>query len=145
MAENDILLLLQKYQKVARLLGKEDDKKKFDEIINFYRKHNDTGTRGQNFVEKVFADFVKSHGERLDELSVHPDIKANKEHIADFWDGLEYGRKKEFTIFELNVIYFLISDQYDNYLKKDKKRMISLVDRAVRAKKMENSYDNIKV
>lgn len=151
MIKNESILLLQKYQKVARLLGNEDDVKGFDEIISLCKQHGSDNAKPDQDAPKrksdeiAFIEFTKSHGEHIGELSVHPEIKANKGRMIDFWDSLEAVQKEEFTIFELNIIRFLVSEQYDNYLKKDKKRIITSVDHAVRAKKMEKSYRDIKV
>lgn len=151
MIKKESIFILQKYQKVARLLGKEDDVKGFDEIISLCKQHESNNAKPtpdaakKKSDETAFNEFTQTHGERIGELSVHPDIKANKGRIIDFWDSLEAAQKEEFTIFELNIIRFLVSEQYDNYIKKDKKRIITSVDHAVRAKKMEKSYRNIKV
>lgn len=53
--------------------------------------------------------------------------------------------KSKFTIFELNVILYLISAQYNKYQKKDKQKIIRFIDQVVREKRLEDSYKAIKV
>ena len=154
MHKDEKLAILQKYQKVASLLGKEDDAKCFGDIISLYKEcsNNYTGQathsskqKSHESNENIYNAFVQGHGKDLEKLLIHQDIKTNKGQIIDFWDSLNDERKEQFTIFELNIILFLISEQYDKYSSKNKRRIIMSVNQAVRAKKMEKAYCNIKV
>ena len=69
----------------------------------------------------------------------------NKENIISFWSSQAEEDKSKFTIFELNVILYLISPQYSKYQKKDKQKIIRFIDQVVRGKKLEDSYKTIKV
>jgi hypothetical protein len=144
---------LQKYQKICQVLELIDDEKQFEEIIKFISnsRQNESSFRVMNttskkkYGEKDFEELTEKADILLENHSINSGIISNKDNIADFWNSLDGKAKEEFTIFELNVMLYLISNQYNKYMKKDKKRIISFLTDVVKAKRMEKSYNDIQV
>lgn len=151
MDNDNLIQFLQKYQKISQTLNIDEDVKQFDEIINNIKNCNLMNTAETNIVtkkkygEKDFEKLINSTEILLQDFDINSIIIINKDNIADFWNGLEADRKEDFTIFELNIMLFLISSQYNKYMKKDKKRIIAFLNDAVKSKRMEKSYRDIQV
>ena len=151
MTNDNIIQFLQKYQKISQALNIDEDVRQFDEIINFVKNNNVKDAAEFNTVlkkkygEKDFEELISNTEAHLQDYDINSEIIYNKENIADFWNSLDVNKKEEFTIFELNVMLFLISNQYNKYMKKDKKRIIAFLNDAVKSKRMEKSYKDIHV
>ncbi len=151
MAYENMILFLQKYQGVSQALNIDDDVKQFDEIINYIKSCNLKDKTEINIVtkrkygEKDFEELANNTEICLQDYDINPLIITNKDCIVDFWNGLDADKKDGFTIFELNIILFLISSQYNKYMKKDKKRIIAFLNDVVKSKRMEKSYKDIQV
>ena len=153
MNSDNMIQLLQKYQKICQVLELKDDEKQFEEIIELignsrqnessFRVINTTATK--KYGEKDFEKLTEQVDILLENYSINSGILSNKDNITDFWTSLDGKVKEKFTIFELNVMLFLISNQYNKYMKKDKKRIISFLADVVKAKRMEKSYKDIQV
>lgn len=144
--------VIEKYKGVGRLLGINDDEVILDEIIHFIddstgsSKDEKNSSLGKNkYGESSFYEMISSEELDLSAYKIAPGIVSQKDRIADYWHSLSDEEKGGFTIFELNVILFLISNQYNKYQKKDKKRIIGIVNSVSKEKRMESSYNNIVV
>ena len=81
----------------------------------------------------------------LSKYELSDSIVTSKENMIPFWCSLTETDKSKFTIFELNVILYLLSSQYNKYQKKDKQRIIRFINQVVREKRQEDSYRRIEV
>lgn len=145
--------IIEKYKGVGRLLGVVDDEAILDEIIQMIDNLTENQSIPNNANAKTKGKYGESEYQRiiseentdLSEYYIAPSIISRREDIQDYWHSLKDEEKSEFTIFELNIILHLISKQYKKYQKKDKKRIITMVNNAVKDKRMKDSYDNIVV
>jgi hypothetical protein len=153
MEYDNAIQLLQKYQKICRVLKLEDDLKRFEEIIDFISNNGqkestlkvlDTAPK-KKYGENNFKELIENSEIQLESYIIHSGIISNKDNIADFWNSLDADTKENFTIFELNVMLSLISNKFNKYMKKDKKRIISFLTDVVKSKRMEKSYKEIHV
>lgn len=143
--------VIEKYKSVSRLMGITEDEGILEEIIKLI--DTDTVPKMSNSVEKEkgkknygevdFQSIISDENTDIQNYEINPDIKLNKDKIVDYWYSIEHDKKNKFTIFELNIILFIISNQYVKYQKKDKKRIITLIDNVVKDKRMGDSYNNI--
>lgn len=146
-----MIQFLLKYQKISYVLNKDEDVKQFDEIINYIMKCNlkesvEINTvQKRKYGEKEFEEIVNSSEICLNKYDISSKLSNNKDNIVDFWYSLNINQKESFTIFELNIMLFLISSQYNKYMKKEKKRIIAFLNDAVKSKRMEKSYKDINV
>lgn len=151
MANDDMIQFLQKYQKIPQDLNIDEDVRYFDEIINYIKNCNfknivETNTvQKKKYGEKDFEELTNNAEVCLQDYDINPAIINYKDGIVEFWSGLNTDQKENFTIFELNIMLFLISNQYNKYMKKDKKRVIAFLNDAVKSKRMEKSYKDIQV
>jgi hypothetical protein len=93
--------------------------------------------------EVQFNELVLDSELDLLAYDIDPEIIVNKDNIVEYWHSLNKGEKIQFTLFDLNVILFLISRVFDSFWKKDKWSMVKFVDQVVRSKRMEESYKHI--
>lgn len=151
MSNDTMIQFLLKYQKISQDLNIDEDVKQFDEIINYIKNCNfkniaDTNTvQKKKYGEKDFEELINNTEVCLQNYDINSEIINYKDDIVEFWNGLNADQKENFTIFELNVMLFLISNQYNKYMKKDKKRVIAFLNDAVKSKRMEKSYKDIQV
>lgn len=138
-----VIQFLQKYQKISQTLDIVEDVKQFDEIIDYLKKCDLKVTTETNITPKKkygeteFKELINSNELLLKDYDINAEIVSNMDNIADFWNSLDAAKREDFTIFELNVMLFLISNQYNKYMKKDKKRVIAFLNDAVKSKRME--------
>lgn len=142
------ICLIERYRNVSKVLGLHEDEKMLDDIIDLLSKYDEgsvSGKKKSKYGETDFYNIVSEGCKDLGEYGLNEMIVLNKDKMLEFWDSLDEENKKDFTIFELNIILYLISDQYNKYQKKDKQKVQNFIDSVVRDKKMEESYKNIKV
>ncbi|WP_431808558.1 hypothetical protein [Lysinibacillus sphaericus] len=147
-----IIELLERYSSVSKILGIKEDTQTFNELIEFLKSgdlekndsHIKSQTRKSKYGEEDFYNFINDN-DYLDCLELNNEIKINKHNMISYWASLNNKQQEQFTIFELNIILFLISEHYNKYQKKDKKKIISLVSNVVKEKRMSTSYYNIHV
>jgi hypothetical protein len=99
--------------------------------------------RNDVFGENEFNQIVTNHECDLSVYRISADIINNKQTMYDFWRQLNEESKTAFTIPELNLIRWLISDLFDKYGKKNKRELISSIDEIVRNRRMRKSYERI--
>jgi hypothetical protein len=143
--------IIEKYKCVSRLLGLHEDEHILDEIEKSITNYNENASVSNNsdaqkknkYGEADFQNIISSSVVDLSPYEINSQIILNKEKIPDYWHSLSEEEKNSFTIFELNIILYLLSNQYNKYQKKDKKRILSLISTVVKDKRMSTSYDNI--
>lgn len=144
--------LLTKYKKISQVLGLIDDEKQFNELIELIRKNDvdvksasSQNLRKGKYTEKDFEEIVSSH-EKIDlsKYDIDDQIKSTQD-ILGFWHSLSIEEMEKFTIFELNLILYLLSNHFNKYQKKDKKKIISFISNFVKSKRMDESYNNLNV
>ena len=131
-------------------MGQKEDEELIEELMDMVKKYDEnTGkeksAKQSKLGETDFQHIISAEQEDLSKYELSNSIMSNKENMVPFWSSLAEEDKNRFSIFELNVILYLISAQYNKYQKKDKQKIIRFIDQVVREKKMENSYKNIKV
>jgi len=154
MEKDSAIKLLKKYQQISQVLKLEEDLNRFEEIIEFINDNNiqkesklkmlDAAPK-KKYNEKNFKELIENPEIDLDNYNINAGIISNKDNITDFWNSLDVETKENFTIFELNVMLFLISNKYNKYMKKEKKIIIAFLTDVVKSKRMEESYKEIKV
>jgi len=142
--------LLDKYRNISRIFGQKEDEQIIEELIELVAgcKENmgrDKEAKKSKFGEAEFRQMITAKPLDLSGYELSDGIVKHREDIPGFWSLLAEEEKGRFTIFELNVILFLISEQFNKYQKKDKQKIIRFIDQMVREKKMEDSYRSIKV
>ncbi|MNI02598.1 hypothetical protein D3C87_983710 [compost metagenome] len=153
MNENKSLELLKKYKKISGLLGLSEDEKLFDELIDFFdkidvseRDVSQQNIKKSKYTEKDFEEIVNSNEDLdLSKYDIDEQIKSNRTDIVEFWYSLSNDQMEKFTIFELNIILYLLSNHFNKYQKKEKKRIISFISNFVKSKRMDDSYNNLNV
>ena len=145
-----IIRLLEKYKNVGQIMGQKEDGELIEELIDMVKKYDEnTGkeksAKQSKLGETDFQHIISTEQADLSQYELNDSIMPNRGDMASFWSSLAEEDKNKFTIFELNVILYLISAQYNKYQKKDKQKIIRFIDQVVREKKMENSYKTIKV
>ncbi|MFW6680335.1 hypothetical protein ACOAOT_22205 [Lacrimispora sp. AGF001] len=141
--------VLEKYKGVSRLLGLQEDESVLDDLVNFITENytksftSDNDMKKSKFGDKDFQAITANDDIDLSIYDIDEQILLNRENLWDFWYSLDDDKKNKFTIFELNIILYFISNQYNKYQKKDKKRIISIINNVVKDKRMDNSYSNI--
>lgn len=140
--------LIEKYKNVSQVLGLREDEKIIEDIINLISKYDENNLISKNMKkskcgESDFYNIVSNDFDHLSDYGLNEDITSNIDKMLEYWDSLNEESKKNFTIFELNIILYLISNQYNKYQKKDKQKIQHFIDNVVRDKKMEGSYKNI--
>jgi len=145
-----IIRLLEKYKNVSQIMGQKEDEELIEELVEMVKKYDDnTGkeksAKQSKLGETDFQHIISAEQVDLSKYELNDSIVSNQRNMVPFWSSLTEEDKNKFTIFELNVILYLISVQYNKYQKKDKQKIIRFIDQVVREKKMENSYKTIKV
>ena len=145
-----IIRLLEKYKNVSQIMGQKEDEELIEELMDMVKQYDEnTGkekrAKQSKLGEPDFQHIISAEQADLSKYELNDSIMSNKENMAPFWSSLTEEDKNKFSIFELNVILYLISAQYNKYQKKDKQKIIRFIDQVVREKKMENSYKTIKV
>lgn len=145
-----LIQLLEKYKKVSQTLGLTEDEALIEELAEIVTEYAGTAgktrdTKKNKLGEADFQQLISTGQTDLSTYELNSNILSNKENMADFWSSLAEEDKSKFTIFELNVILYLISAQFNKYQKKDKQKIIRFVDHVVRDIKMEDSYKTLKV
>ena len=142
---------IEKYKSISQSLGLKSDEDVWDEITDFISssinvKSSNGSTNGLKkgkYGESDFHTITSNENIDLSTYGIDEKILSHKDDILDFWHSLDSEQRNGFTIFELNIILFLISPHYNKYQKKEKKRILSLVDSAVKDKRLNSSYDKI--
>lgn len=149
--------LLEKYKSISVLLGLSEDTKLLNELVEMLIVKNENGLKedsslmpkkskyGEKEFNKMINNYDNHHRLDLEQYDVNTLIISNKDNLIELWHTLKNEEQEQFSIFELNIILFLISNQYNKYQKSDKRKIISLISSVVKSKRMENSYNNIKV
>ena|GEM_PF-2274808 len=143
-----------KYKNISSSLGLTNDERIFNYILNHFlnliepvegNNHSvQTKVQKRNkYGEMEFQSILSNEPIDISGYDLDVRIQNNKDKIIDFWYSLSDDEKNDFTIFELNVILYLISKEYNKYQKKDKKGILSLINTVVKNKRMDNSYNNI--
>ena len=145
-----IIRLLEKYKNVSQIMGQKEDEELIEELVDMVKKYDDNTKKEKSIKqsklgETDFQHIISAEQTDLSKYELNDSIMSNQSHIVPFWSSQTEEDKNKFTIFELNVILYLISAQYNKYQKKDKQKIIRFIDQVVREKKMENSYKSIKV
>lgn len=145
-----IIRLLEKYKNVGQIMGQKEDEELIEELMDMVKQYDEnTGkeksAKQRKLGETDFQHIISAEQADLSEYELNDSIMSSQENMVPFWSSLAEEDKNKFTIFELNVILYLISAQYNKYQKKDKQKIIRFIDQVVREKKMENSYKTIKV
>ncbi|MDR1060123.1 MAG: hypothetical protein LBL83_02665 [Clostridiales bacterium] len=136
-------------------LGLKDDEAIFTDILNFIKSSKSSENANisvypdrQKRNKYGEADFQAIASDEIADISAYDidaRVVANKDNALNFWCLLNDEERCGFTIFELNVILYLISRRYNKYQKKDKKRIISIINAVAKNKRMADSYKNIVV
>ena len=142
--------LLEKYKSISRILGLPEDEELLDELGNMVDKYDSSvekerSAKKNRWGENDFQHMISEEQTDLTRYELNDSITSNRENMVSFWSTLTEEDKSKFTIFELNVILYLISAQYNKYQKKDKQKIIRFIDQVVREKRLEDSYKAIKV
>ena len=150
MEKASAIRLLEKYKKISQILGLREDEELLDELMNIVGKYDsdierEKATKKGRWGETDFQQIILEGPTALSKYELNDSIESNKENIISFWSSQAEEDKSKFTIFELNVILYLISPQYSKYQKKDKQKIIRFIDQVVREKRLEDSYKTIKV
>ena len=120
-----------------------------DEIISSIQHGIDTDsmprekTKNDTFGENEFYQIVSNNEYDMSTYRINPVIIENQQNMYDFWCELKEDNKTDFTIPELNLIRWLISDLFDKYDKKKKNDLVSSINTIVRNRSMRKSYEKI--
>ncbi|GHU16939.1 hypothetical protein FACS1894163_07220 [Spirochaetia bacterium] len=145
----DIINLLERYKNISSILHLQKDIENFNEIIRLinenYSMPSSTGNKNTKEDKDKFDRIVENKGFDLRKYSIKSCIIENKDEMCSFWDSLVENKKLEFTIFELNIILYFISEQYNKYINKDKNRIILIINNLVKKLQLMDSYNKIVV
>lgn len=154
MEKVQVINLLEKYRNISRIMGQYEDFTLMGELINMIQKAEFTSNNvckskvrcgGNNSYKDDFQCIVSSENVDLPNYKLDDRILSNKNNMVLFWLSLKDDEKSKFTLFELNVILYLISKHFTRYQDVNKKKLIQFINQVARDKKMEDAYKNIKV
>lgn len=149
MNKSDIVTFLTKYKKVCHILNLSDDVQIFDEIISSIETDKlivNTGQKRSKIGNEKDFYIITSNGDiNVSDGNINQEIINNKTDISKYWINLDANSKEKFTLFDLNIIMFLLTKKNNKYFKKEKKKIIMDIDMTVRNKQTSCSYDNITV
>lgn len=134
-----IIRLLEKYKNVSQIMGQKEDEELIEELVDVVKKYDDyTGNeksaKKSKLGETDFQHIISAEQADLTKYELNDSIMSNQRNMVPFWNSLTEDDKNKFTIFELNVILYLISVQYNKYQKKDKQKIIRFIDQVGREK-----------
>jgi hypothetical protein len=145
----DIIKFLEKYKKICAILNLIEDANLFNDIISFIEANkinqNSEKSHDQLNNEDCFYKITSTEEIDLSKYNINQEIINNKMDILDYWNKIDEKGKENFTIFELNLIMYLLTWGKNNYIKKGKKKIIMDIDMIVRNKRTFDSYNNINV
>jgi hypothetical protein len=145
----DIINFLKKYVKICTILNLSEDVSSFNEIISFIEvnKRSVDSVKPPNKLsdENCFYEITSAEEIDFSKFNVNPEIINNKMDIIHYWTKIDKNIKEKFTVFELNLIMYLLTKQNNKYIKKEKKKIIMDIDMTVRNKRTSASYNNISV
>jgi hypothetical protein len=126
-----------------------DDVQIFDEIISSIETDKlivNTGQKRSKIGNEKDFYIITSNGDiNVSDGNINQEIINNKTDISKYWINLDANSKEKFTLFDLNIIMFLLTKKNNKYFKKEKKKIIMDIDMTVRNKQTSCSYDNITV
>ncbi len=137
--------LICRHKEATRILGLEKDVKLFEQIIEYINFEESTVTKTTKKPTPLqqFNEIVASGSNDLKKYGIKTKIIANKDSMIEYWNAIDEDVKEKYTIFDLNVIWYLISKHHTKYISKNKKDIIFNINSLVRDKNMKGSFDNI--
>jgi hypothetical protein len=143
----DMINFLKRYIKICTILNLSEDVSSFNEIISFIEvnKRSVNSVKHPNKLTDENRFYAITSTEEIDfsKYNVNQEIINNKMDILHYWIKLDKNIKEKFTVLELNLIMYLLTKQNNNYIKKEKKKIIMDIDMTVRNKRTSDSYNNI--
>jgi hypothetical protein len=146
----EMVSFLEKYKTISSALNLSEDVRIFDKIISFLKEKNIEKDALSVHINKAsgetdFNKIISSDEIDLDKYGVDEEIIQNKMDMFNYWSKLDANTKEKFTILELNLIMFFITNKNYKYTKKEKKKIIMDIDMTVRNKRTSESYSKIVV
>jgi hypothetical protein len=145
----DMINLLKKYKKMCTILNLLEDVNSFDDIISFIETNktsqNSEKSRNQLRNEDCYYTIISTEEVDISRYNINQEIINNKMDILSYWSKINEKEKEKFTVFELNIIMYLLTKNNNNYIKKEKKKIIMDINITVRNKRTVESYNNINV
>jgi hypothetical protein len=131
------------------MLNLLEDVNSFNEIISLIQINkispNSKKSHNQLSNEDCFFAIISTEELDLSKYNINQEIINNKMDILGYWNRIDEKEKEKFTVLELNVIMYLLTKKDNNYIKKEKKKIIMDIDMTVRNKRTFDSYNNINV
>ena len=152
--------ILEKYKKVSEILEVTKEISDIANIIDCLSNHIDknleelvenkqsSNTLKKNKDKDVFDQFIKDEENGkldFDSYNISDSIRDNYSNIVNWWHFLSNKSKEKFKILELNIILYLISNEFNQYKNDSKKKLLLLISDLVKSKRMDASYNNIVV
>jgi hypothetical protein len=144
-----MISFLKKYKRICDILNLNDDVRSFEEIISFINSEQKNATSEKRQTIKidnkdVFRKITNNEDTNSLKYKINQEILNNKANMLNFWTRHDISERKKFTILELNLIMYFLTDKNNNYTE-NKKEIMNNIDMTVRGKQAVSSYDNIKV
>ncbi|GHU74619.1 hypothetical protein FACS1894188_03410 [Clostridia bacterium] len=95
--------------------------------------------------KKLFLAMTENQNSDWSYCGLDEGILSHKDSIAEYWKSISPDDKSHFTIFELNVIMFFISNNFTAYVDKGKQDIIRKIDRFLREADNTKSLESLRV
>lgn len=137
----DIIEQIEKHMQICELMEDQKGFRLFAKLINLIRQSDNAF-----FVEKEkkkhpgkleFERLTSDADWDLSNYMIDDRIIENKDDLAGYWERITDMDRESFTIYNLNVLRYFISNQYNKYAEK-KRDLVSNINMIVRNKRMEN-------
>ena len=138
----DVIELYEKYMQVCEIMGNQKDFRLFAKLVNSTKQNGNVfneNRKKKKIPSKQEFDLLTSEEDcDLTHFMIDDRIIENKDDLAGYWERITEIDRTSFTIFNLNVIRYFISNQYKEYTEEKKSVLVSCINRIVRNKRMEN-------
>jgi hypothetical protein len=150
MTTDEILKTIRNHIESSRSLGLTDDVVVFEYVADCFRngifeyRVNSSSHKAKND-KKLFLAMTENQNSDWSSCGLDESILSHKDNIAEYWKSIAPDDKSHFTIFELNVIMYLISNNFTTYVDKGKQDIIRKIDRFLREADNIKSLESLKV
>ena len=121
----DVIELYEKYMQICEIMGNQKDFRLFAELINSIKQCDnafivENGKKKKHPGKLEFERLTSEAEWDLSNYMIDDRIIENKDDLAGYWERITDMDRESFTIYNLNVLRYFISNQYNKYAEKKK-------------------------
>lgn len=134
MNNSKLINCLEKYKGIAEILEKQEDAECLEEMICILKEKSIPSEKSNKMSreteKKRFERLVT--GEELRKNVKNEEILKNEKNMFEYWNKLSQEEKEKFSVYELNVIRYLISKIHCEYTKIKKQDLIIQINSLIK-------------